>query len=106
MVILDKSNGKPLTVLDTKWKRLSDSGNALSDSVCKNASQSDIYQALAYQREYGAAWAAPPYPGAKNFAVPLTSQNGNRAQVRLLNLRETEETAKAIEKLRDSSSIG
>ena len=97
LVILDKSNGKPLAVLDTKWKRLLEPGNALSDGVCRNVSQGDIYQAFAYQREYGAAWSALLYPGEESCAVSLTSRNGNRLRIQLIDLWKPEETVKDIE---------
>lgn len=99
LVVLDKNNGNPLAVLDTKWKRLSDSGNAFSDSVCKSASQSDIYQALAYQREYGAAWGALLYPGEESGAISLTSRNGNRLQIQTVDLWKPEKIAADIETL-------
>ena len=104
LVIFDRSNGKPLAVLDTKWKRLSDSGNALSDSVCKNVSQGDIYQALAYQREYGAAWSALLYPGEKSGAVSLISRNGNRLRIQLVDLWKPEKIAADVETLCDGSA--
>ena len=105
LVIFDR-NHKPLAVLDTKWKRLSD--GAPSGNICKNVSQSDIYQVLAYQREYGARWSVLLYPGGENFALSLTSPNGNRAQVRLADLRKPEKTVKDIEALcaSDSEALG
>lgn len=99
LVILDRSDGKPLAVLDTKWKCLSEPGNALSDSVCKKVSQGDIYQALAYQREYGAAWSALLYPGEESGAISLTSRNGNRLRIQLVDLWKPEKMAADVETL-------
>ena len=94
LVIVDK-NGQPVTVLDTKWKRL-------SGTLLRDVSQGDIYQALAYQREYGVPWSALLYPGAENRAVSLTSRSGNRVQIRLVDLWKPEEIAEETEKLCDA----
>ena len=77
-----------------------DSGNALSESV----SQGDIYQALAYQREYDAAWSTLLYPGEESGAAFLTSRNGNRLRTQLVDLWKPEKIAADVEILCDGSA--
>lgn len=107
LVVLDRDSGTPLAVLDTKWKRLWDdspSNQAIYGDICKNVSQSDLYQALAYQREYGVAWTALLYPGRESLTASLSSRSGNRVRIQLVDLWKPEKIAESVETLCGSSA--
>ena len=67
--------------------------------ICKNVLPSDLYQALAYQREYGVAWTALLYPGRESVAASLSSLSGNRVRIQLVDLWKPEKIAESVETL-------
>ena len=78
-ILIDGPDGRPRTILDTKWKRLTPDGQDARNGV----NQSDIYQLYAYAHRFGAVDNILLYPRVPGVSPKCYSLDGQDSVTRI-----------------------